>query len=202
MRSIQLFLIMIALSLVNICYAQIAANPTEQLFSQLKVKGLHLENYGAICEEAAIIEKQKQFAKIKPIVISGVEYADTEGIVGELDVLVIDRKTNQVLELTEVKCYENLAAGLKKAKAQSDRFFTLLKAGIDLYFYPNFTDEPALRPLERAHFTQLTRMRSLGQKGAVAGGYDEELPYSLAELTEVRKKIMACQEQGDCPRAR
>ena len=153
-------------------------------------------NTGTICEHVARLELSRDFPSPKYQIDIGVSYLAGDQVIGELDVLVLEKKTGQVPVIGEVKCWRDLPAGLKKAQEQEVRFFETLEAGERdpnlavqfVKFIGSNALDSAFRP---SQFMQRPDHLSIGQKGARAVGYDRELEMTLEELMDLRKKLLS-----------
>jgi hypothetical protein len=168
----------------------------QQDYLELKDFGRNLQDTGAICEEVARLNKQKEYGN-QYTIISGIEYADQDGTVGELDVVVFENRTNQVVQIGEVKCWKDMAAGLRKAHDQRQRFLKNVRSSKELHF--SWKDDRSLR-LTKQQFNKVTDFISIAQKGSKSVGYEMELDYSLGQLMDLRSMIMTCQSSGACKR--
>lgn len=164
-------------------------------YDKIKDLGRNLEPTGAICEEIA----QLRFAEIYPEpnykVVTGIEYADKEKTLGELDVVVFNNETQLADIIGEVKCYTTVKSGLKKAKEQRKRFLTNINSPKALTF--TWLNDRTVK-LAKTQFKKAKKFVTIGQSGTIAKGYDYELPYSLSELMQLREDIIKCQSEGRC----
>ena len=164
-------------------------------YDKLKDLGRNLEPTGAICEEIAQLRFAEIYPEPKYKVVTGVEYADKEKTLGELDVVVFNNETQIVDVVGEVKCYTTMKNGLKKAKEQRKRFLTNVGSPKALTF--TWLSDRSLK-LAKTQFKKVQKFVSIAQLGAVAKGYDYELPYTLNELMQLREDILKCQGDGVC----
>jgi len=163
-------------------------------FEKIKNNGRDLEPTGAICEEIA----QLRFSELYPApdyeVVTGIQYDDKDGTVGELDLIVFNKE--KIAEVIgEVKCWTNAKSGLKKAEDQRKRFQKNVNSPIALKF--KWLSDPS-RPLTKTQFNKAKKFIFIAQSGTIADGYDYELPYTLRELMHLRADILNCQAQGNC----
>jgi hypothetical protein len=152
---------------------------------------------GAICEEVARLDVQKEFPKPQYTVINGIAYSGENGTIGELDVVIFDNNTQKVIKIAEVKCWKDLKGGLKKARDQRQRFLSWNKSGKKLKF--KSTSDGRVFPQDQ--FDYVTEFVSIAQKGATRSGFDAELNYTLPELMQLRQMMMQCQSRGECATA-
>lgn len=173
-------------------------------FEKLKNHPRSYEDSGAICEEIARLDLEREFESQFPDahfeVLNGIGYADANGTLGELDVVVFEKnvETNQkhVVQIAEVKCWKDIKGGLEKAHEQRARFIKALRSAKELKFYST----SSASHFDRAAFAPNTQFITIGQKGAGANGYDRELQYELLELHRFRNEMVRCQFQGQCAR--
>jgi hypothetical protein len=165
-------------------------------FDALQKSKENFVNTGAVCEHVAKLELEQEFPPSRYQIEIGISYLTADQVVGELDVVVIEKSTGQVPVVGEVKCWKNLDSGLDKAKEQEVRFLETLdqnrahpeKTALS---FTRFTDsgESAV-PVKPESFRRNPDHLSIAQKGARAVGYDRELDMTLEELMELRKKLM------------
>lgn len=164
-------------------------------FELLKNRGRDLEPTGAICEEVAQLRFTEKYPEPSYRVVTGIEYSDNDGTVGELDVVVFNTQTNIVDVVAEVKCWKNAKSGLDKAKEQRSRFLKNIKSSKALKF--KWLDDPSLK-LKKTQFNKVSEFYSIAQSGTIQDGYDFELPYTLRELMQLRSDILRCQSFRQC----
>lgn len=164
-------------------------------FEQIKDLGRNLEPIGAICEEIAQLCFAEKYPTPNYKVITGVEYADKDGTLGELDLVVINNETQVAEILGEVKCWKSPKSGLKKAKDQRQRFLTNVKSSKALEF--KWLSDPKMK-LTKTQFNKVKEFYFIAQSGTLNDGFDFELPYSLNELMQLREDILRCQDAGNC----
>ncbi len=153
------------------------------------------EDSGAVCEEVARVQVQKSYPNPQFEVLTGIYYADSERVIGELDIVVLDHHKQKVVQVSEVKCWKEPALGLEKALQQRKRFLKSLRSAKELVFRSAFSGEQSLTELA---FKGIENFSTIGQKGTIAVGYDEEMPYTLLEFQELRRKVMNCQKRSEC----
>jgi hypothetical protein len=166
----------------------------QQDYLELKDHGRSLQDTGTICEEVAVLEMQRQYGP-QYTVLSGIEYGDQNRTIGELDLIVFDKNTNQAVLIGEVKCWKSMGGGLRKAHEQRQRFLQSLSSNKPLKF--RLKDDPSI-PFTKDQFTDAEEFISIAQKGSISSGYDMELEHSLNELMTLRDMIMKCQKSGSC----
>lgn len=167
----------------------------EEDYLAIKDSGRDFEPAGAICEEVAKLDIQRQFPQPAYNVITGIAYNDKYGTLGELDIIVFDTKTDTAVMFAEVKCWKNPSQGLDKMHDQRDRFFRNIRSGKNLKFDWNFDETKEFR---KEQFLTTQTFLSIAQKGAKEFGYDAELPYTLKELMQLRARILRCQDLEGC----
>jgi len=183
-----LFLLIFCLS------STVFAFSLESVFIALKTNTRSFEDKGAVCEEVVKLYLEQEFAPPRYEVLVGVAYGDLERVIGELDEVVVDTQTQEVVRVLEVKCWKDLRAGQEKAQQQRERFLKTLKRGAPVYF--NSTQSES--EYSNLKFSGQTEFLSIGQQGAVAFGFDRELPFSMLELMALRTRVLQCRSWGDC----
>jgi hypothetical protein len=164
-------------------------------YEKIKDLGRDLEPTGAICEEVARLRFAEKYPEPQFSVVTGIEYSDRDGTVGELDVVVFNNNTHAAQVIAEVKCWTNAKSGLMKAKEQRQRFLANVRSSKALKF--KWLDDPKL-PMTKTQFNKVSDFYFVAQAGTQADGFDYELPYSLRELMQLRKEILVCQSTGPC----
>jgi len=185
----------ISILLSLLIFSKIVLAGYSEDFDKIKDLGRDLEPTGAICEEVARLRFVEMFPKPDFSVVTGIEYSDKDGTVGELDVVVFNNQSKIAQVIAEVKCWTNAKNGLKKAKEQRQRFLLNVKSSKALKF--KWLDDPKL-PLTKTQFNKVSDFYFVGQSGTQSEGFDYELPYSLRELMDLRKEILVCQSNGKC----
>jgi hypothetical protein len=168
-------------------------------FEAIKNLSRDLEPTGAICEEVAQLRFSEKYPQPQYRVVTGIEYSDRDGTLGELDLIVFNNETQTAEFVGEVKCWKNPKGGLKKAKEQRDRFLKNVASSKALKF--KWLGDPSVK-LTKTQFNKVKDFFYIAQSGTIADGFDFELPYSLRELMELRMEILRCQNEGRCPRPR
>lgn len=87
-----------------------------------------------------------------------------------------------------------MSGGLRKAHEQRARFLSAIKSGKTLFFRSTSTDEE----FDQEQFKQISSFTTMGQKGAVGAGYDDELEYDLRQLHGFSDEMISCQNRGEC----
>lgn len=168
----------------------------EPYFEALKQTGVNYEPDGAICEQVAKLRYRDEYPDAQFLITTGVEYSTGDRTLGELDIVVIDRATQKVILVSEVKCWKNFQQALDKAKSQRLRFqWNLEKHPQQMRFdsYEGLT-------FSISQFDGSTQYRSLSQAGGINKGFDVELELTLSELKQLRMKLLKCQAWGECRR--
>jgi len=166
-------------------------------YEKIKKSGRDMEPTGAICEEVAQLRFIEKYPAPKYQVITGIDYSDAKGSVGELDLIVFNTETNVADVVAEVKCWKSPKNGLEKAKDQRQRFLTHVRSSKPIHF--KWLDDPT-RVLSKEQFKHISEFYFVAQAGTQAEGFDYELPYTLRELMQLRSDVLNCQARGECPR--
>ncbi len=163
-------------------------------FEKIKDNGRDFEPTGAICEEIAQLRFAEKYPAPDYEVVTGIQYSDEDGTVGELDLIVFNKE--KIAEVIgEVKCWTNAKSGLKKAEDQRKRFQKNVNSPKALQF--KWLNDPT-RKLTKTQFNKAKKFVFIAQSGTIAEGYDYELPYTLRELMHLRTDLLNCQAQGNC----
>lgn len=165
-------------------------------FQALKNCGRNFEVVGTVCEEVARLQVARQYPADQYTVLTGIAYGDNTRTIGELDVIVFENASGNAVKVSEVKCWKDLGAGLRKARDQRQRFLKTVRGGGRLFFQS--TDDH--REYSHDQFRGVNNFTSMAQKGAKANGYEDELEYSLDELMGLRARMIQCQNSGECKR--
>ena len=94
----------------------------QPLFEALKNTGVNYKPDGTVCEQIVVLQMQQTYPADQYAVTAGVEYDIGDGTVGELDLVVLNKTTQKVELVGEVKCWHDFGAAMDKAKVQRDRF--------------------------------------------------------------------------------
>lgn len=166
------------------------------IFDRLGAVGVNYKTEGVVCEQIARLQLYEQFPESRYQITTGVEYLVDDRIVGELDLVVVDRQTAMVVLLGEVKCWRSLDKAMDKAKSQRDRF---------LWTYQQNKSVIVFRPKEKqlvlssADFEKLQGYIFVSQVGGKKWGFTQELPYRLSELESLQEHLIQCQKKNLCP---
>lgn len=167
-------------------------------FADLKNRGRNLSDTGAICEELAQLNFERIYGNGFKV-LTGIEYSDDDGVLGELDVIVFDKTSTHVVLISEVKCWRNLAGGFQKAREQRARFLQALNSKRPITFR---WKEDASVQFSKNQFVGIKEFKTVAQKGSLKFGFDIEFAYELSELMDLREMISRCQYSGSCRRPR
>ncbi|WP_295906193.1 hypothetical protein [uncultured Bdellovibrio sp.] len=191
MRIFSLSFLLVLFSLTTF------AADIEPYFEALKQSGANFEPDGAICEQVARLALATQYPDKDFSLASGIEYDAGGMTLGELDVLVINRATQKVVLVTEVKCWKNLKQALDKVVSQRQRFIWNLTKFPQKMHFVSYSE----LDLKAEQFDAATEYRSISQLGGVKYGFDMELDLTLSEFRALRMKLLKCQAWGECARA-
>lgn len=165
-------------------------------FEAIRDQARYYRDPGAVCEEVARNEFELKYPAPQFEVIVGIAYNLNGRTLGELDLVILDTKTDQVEIVGEVKCYENLKRGLSKAKQQRKRFLTHLSQSGDKLTFINTATE---KVVPAKTFRTVKTFLSVSQKGGEVFGFDHELEHSLDEMSQLRDMVIKCQQRQECP---
>lgn len=170
------------------------ATSTQPAFDALKNKPVDYGPSGQICEQVARLELAEKYTPASYDIAVGVEYSVGGRTIGELDVVVVDRKSNTVALVGEVKCWKSVKGGLAKARTQRARFLRTLNTQPNQIVF----DAKEGTPFSSDQFLGANFI-AIAQNGSKAQGFDVELTYTLKELMALRGQLLDCQSQGNCP---
>lgn len=174
-----------------ITYANLASS-----YEVIRQQARYYKDPGAVCEEVARHEFQLKYPAPQYEVIVGVAYNMNGRTLGELDLVILDKKTEQVEIVGEVKCYENLKRGLSKARQQRKRFLGHLSQSPDKLVFINTSSE---KVVPNKVFRTVKTFLSVSQKGGEVIGFDHELEHDLDEMSQLRDMVISCQKRQECP---
>jgi len=166
----------------------------EQAYEELRTKPINYTNEGMICEQLMVLELKEYLA---PTIKRGIIYRESltklSRILGELDVVVFDENFERAVFVIEVKCSAKPWLVLAHAREQLSRFRGYLGTAITLYLASNPRE---VFPQEL--FSDVVYLTA-SVKGSKEYGYDLALSLSKEEASELRGRLMACQDRGECP---
>lgn len=170
----------------------------QPLYETLKTLPVNYKPDGAVCEQIARLQALDSFPGERFAVNVGVEYDLGAGTLGELDLVVTEKATGQVVSVAEVKCWHSLDEALDKAKEQQDRFLWNLSQYAERI---HFVAHEAGVGFQARDFKEIKSFVFISQRGGLRKGFHQEIPYTLSEVDELRAKLVRCQNQGQCPLA-
>lgn len=165
----------------------------DEYFEILSKDKVDFEPQGMVCERVAVREVESIYPAANYNIINSIRYDDKKTTIGELDVVIIDKNTDKVEAVAEVKCWKSFNGALKKAKEQRMRFLTYLNRSIII------EDKDGKR-YSKDQFKNIQKYFSISQAGGVNQGFDFELSLTFKELMELRGRLLDCKAQGRCPR--
>lgn len=174
----------------------------DQAFEALRDRGTnYAASSGAICEDVAMLVYKDYYPERRYEVLTRVAYVDrkTQQAGGEFDLVVVEKGTGNatpsVVEVVEVKCWEDLGAAFSKALSQRDHYFRSLQ-NTEQFKYISLDLKSEI--LEPRQFSNFPRYTTMSQYGGRRTGFEEVLPFSLDELKSLGDRITRCQEQKRC----
>lgn len=172
-------------------------NPKLQpLFDVLKTVPVNYKPEGAVCEQVARLQAFAAFPADRFAITTGVKYDTGAETLGELDLIIVEKATQHVQLVGEVKCWKDFGSAMDKGKYQRDRFMWNLTQFPDKIHFES--EDPEFQFTE-AHFHGLSKFIFISQVGGVRKGFDQEIPYTLSEMAELREHLVRCQKKGECP---
>lgn len=186
------------------CSIELLANSkVNALFEKLKTIPEDYKNFGTICERVAAIELAAQFPQTAYEILVGVEYSNRSRVIGELDVVVLERSTEEAVLIGEVKCSVNLSRALAKANSQLKRFRETITC-MSRYGCQDisiFEKAASNRHFSFTQFDDHPQTITISQKNGTHYGFGFEISLSLVEARDLRDRLMRCQERGECAQA-
>nr|BDT27977.1 hypothetical protein BHI3_14430 [Bacteriovorax sp. HI3] len=170
----------------------VVSKGVEEYYNILARDKVDFEPQGMVCERVAVREVESIYPSANYDIINSIRYDDKKTTIGELDVVVIDKNTNQVEAVAEVKCWKSFSGALKKAKEQRMRFLTYLNRSIII------EDKDGKR-YSKDQFKHIQKFFTISQAGGLNQGFDFELSLNFKELMELRGRLLDCKAQGRCP---
>lgn len=168
----------------------------QPLFEALKDKGVNYKPEGTVCEQVTVLQMRQTYPADSYAITTGVEYAIGDGVLGELDLVIVNLQNRRVEVAGEVKCWNNFYSAMDKAKMQRDRFLWNLSQFPGKIAFRS--DDPDFSFAE-SDFRGLNQYIFVSQMGGVKKGFDIEIPYNLGEMRELQEFLVRCQKSGKCP---
>ncbi|WP_142695894.1 hypothetical protein [Bdellovibrio sp. NC01] len=181
------------LTLVFVTHQSFAGD-IQAAFQSLQNVGENWEPDGAVCEQLARLKIRAAYPENQYTITGDIEYDTGALTIGELDVIVIEKSSNRVILVQEVKCWKNFAGGLEKAQSQKLRFLWHLGKTPQAMRFTSYDGTK----LTAANFASSFPFVFVSQAGGVAKGFDEELDLNLSEIKQLRMQLLKCQDQGHC----
>lgn len=180
--------------------------------------------FGVICEQVALLRLKAVYPDSDYLRLSGIEYFFNGKTVGELDVIVIEKKSNEAVLIGEVKCWKDKSSAFTKAKSQMARFqYHIEKGRVDEmalksveyqpYSPEQFDEKPKVlyisqgldKNIESINADELLSPLPENSHYAFgetslnsARGFNLTLGLTLDEVKALRNEIIRCQAQGAC----
>lgn len=172
------------------------ADTLDFLFEDLRDSGENYQVDGAICEQVAKLDIQREYPQPHYKVVTGIAYSSQSHVIGELDLVVFNSHSGKAALISEVKCWKNLGGALKKVREQRRRFLSSLNSPAPLEFF-SIKDHTLY---DRTQFESDAQFISISQYGGRAEGFDRTLEFDLEQMNELRNRLMACQARNECRR--
>lgn len=191
----SLYFALLASTLTSVVFAKLPQNNPriDEYYEELSYQKVDFDPVGTVCERVAVKEVETLYPKENFDIVNGISYDENKTTVGELDVVVLDKSTNMVEAVAEVKCWRSFKGALKKARDQRMRFLTHLNQNIVIY------DKDG-KKYSKKQFSQIKKYFSISQAGGVNQGFDFELSLDFKELMQLRSRLLDCKAEGRCPR--
>lgn len=195
----KIIIFVVLFSLTNLALAAKTAplpdnSRLHEIFEQIKNVPISYDPEGAVCEQVARVELQKEFPIEQYDVVVGIDYALKNRVLGEMDMVVFDKRTNNVVLVSEVKCWKSFKDGLAKAMEQRGLFTWVLQNNPQTV---KLTSHEG-RIVSPEQFLANKNYQTISQFGGVKYGFDKELPYTLVELKRLRTMLLRCKVWSGC----
>lgn len=188
------------LAFLVLFFTPASALTLEEAYQRLRDKPVDYTNQGAICEQVVALQVDDYFTDYHHVAV-GITYRNSPHgqTVGELDVVVFKgaSENREAVAVIEVKCSSRPGRQLRHAREQLRRFETSLKRNGRLILksttapYEVYSSEIFIDPDYMAGSVV----------GSMASGYDLEIPFTKSEALALRRRLIACQNRGECPQA-
>lgn len=178
------------------CATPVLANTNWQrnYIEKLRNEPVDYLSDGMICEQVARLEMEEEYSKDSYQVEVGLNYGRRSQVIGELDIVIFDRRTREAVLVGEVKCWNEPGQARAKGNSQRARFFEFLYDIPDLQIWRNQERFP------NRYFSSLRDFVLIGPAGSRALGFDREMRLDLAQLRQLRVAMLECQKTGYCRR--
>lgn len=173
------------------------ATRVDYYFEKLKEVPADYQTFGTTCEYVAQEMLWEQFDKKSYEIKVGIVYRNDQRIIGELDIVIFDRETQEAILIGEVKCRKNLSNAYRHAREQLQRFQDTINHTLDLELYLDSNRSVHYAP---DRFDEYPEKLTIAQEGSEQAGFGLALDLNLAEVTELRARLLRCQRKGYCPK--
>ena len=172
------------------------ADNLDIVFDDLRDSGENYQIEGAICEQVAKLDIEREYPRPNYTVVTGIAYSSQRQVIGELDVVVFNTHSGKAALISEVKCWKNFGGAIRKAREQRRRFLNTLNSRSPLEFYST-KDHVSY---DRSQFESDASFVSISQYGGRNEGFDRHLEFDLEQMKLLRERLMACQARNECRR--
>lgn len=162
--------------------------------NRLRNEPVNYQVEGAICEQVARLELEAEYPKAQFKVHVNMSYGLGNQVLGELDVIVSEKFSDDVILVGEVKCWTEPGRAQAKGSAQRTRFMEHIARTAGLWV------REGTRYLKMSRFSRLQDFVLIGPRGARRYGFERELRLDLDDLMDLRRTMMDCQKAGECTR--
>lgn len=196
----RIFLLVLSV-LFSVSSSPASALTLEEAYLRLRDKPIDYTNQGAICEQIVALQAEDYFSDYHHVAV-GITYRNSPHghTVGELDVVVFkgaSEDTREAVAVIEVKCSSRPGRMLGHARKQLRRFETSLNQNGRLVL------RSTISPYEEYSSKIFIDPDFLAGSvvGSMASGYDLEIPFTKSEALALRRRLIACQNRGECPQS-
>ena len=160
------------------------AGTVESFFEKFSGLKVNTQNTGQLGELVAMADLKESYPETTHEMLNGIKYFRGSEVVGELDIVIIDKSSQKVVEVVEVKTSKDPSSVYSKASKQLERFVSEFQAP-----EINLTLEGTL--IDKALFSVPFKTRVMGPKPNNPVNRDYDLHFSInhSELEDLLMKL-------------
>jgi len=184
-----MLLILIVFSVYAIC-APFDNNPgLKKYYEKLKAIKFVPYNFGYTLEEIIKFKLEKRFPKTVYEITGGLELSDAKGYaIGEIDILVLNKKTKKVVLIGEAKVWKDLKKALIKARHQLQKLRDAITNNKikSMYYCP----DPKKKFTTAIFKNTKILYETFSSKGGKKYGFDYEIDITPSEVLRLNKALI------------
>ncbi len=190
-KKIFLLISILVFTLTFTCFAGpfSAGSKLDKYYKALTAYDFIPYNKGYTLEELIKIELKEKYPADRYEITGGLEMASEAGYaIGEIDILVLDKKTKKVVVIGEAKVWTDLSKALVKAKSQLVKIKDAINSGkvASLYYVPDPSRKFTLDIFKGVE----VKYETFGSKGAKRYGFDYETDITPNETTTLNNALI------------